>query len=50
MTEVFPIPPAPIGPVHVDVSAKWTIFSTSSSCPKKIIDGGGSSLSALEAE
>ena len=39
--DVFPIPPAPTRAIGVRRSTNVTIFSTSSSRPKKILGGGG---------
>ena len=39
--DVLPIPPAPRRASGVRFSARWTISSTSSSRPKKILGGGG---------
>ena len=39
--DVLPILPAPTRVSGVRFSARWTIFSISSSRPKKILGGGG---------
>ena len=48
MTDVLPIPPAPIRAIGVRRCAKSMIFSIKSSRPKIFGGGGGSSPGALD--
>ena len=51
MTDVFPIPPAPISAIGVRRFAERTILSINASRPQKILGaGGGSNPGTLDAD